>query len=188
MASQWKTFQRFAEQLVFGEGPKLIRTLQHPIKVGLETGLNILAGAAPEPSEATASRPVTHRSVPTAQRARRLVYGPNLAGRADPGEVVWTWLVHDDDPSRGSDRPVLVVGRDQSILLGLVLSDQDHHHEANWIAVDSASWDYEQRYGWVRMDRVVDVPEEGIRREGAVLARDVFDVVASRLRRYYSWS
>jgi hypothetical protein len=40
----------------------------------------------------------------------------------------------------------------------------------------------------VRLDRVLDVPEEGIRREGAVLARETFEVVAKRLRTEYSWS
>ena len=30
MASQWKTFQRFAENLVFNEAPKLIRQLPNP--------------------------------------------------------------------------------------------------------------------------------------------------------------
>jgi hypothetical protein len=30
MASQWRTFQRLAEHLVFNEAPKLIRQLQSP--------------------------------------------------------------------------------------------------------------------------------------------------------------
>jgi hypothetical protein len=38
------------------------------------------------------------------------------------------------------------------------------------------------------LDRVLDVPEEGIRREGAILEREVFEVVATRLRTDYSWS
>jgi hypothetical protein len=40
----------------------------------------------------------------------------------------------------------------------------------------------------VRLDRVLDVPEEGIRREGAILERETFEIVATRLRRDYSWS
>jgi hypothetical protein len=32
------------------------------------------------------------------------------------------------------------------------------------------------------------VPEEGIRREGAILARERFDIIATRLRAEYSWS
>ena len=57
----------------------------------------------------TAGRPVTSGSVPTAHRARRVVYAPDLDGRADPGEIVWTWVVYEEDPTRGKDRPVLVV-------------------------------------------------------------------------------
>lgn len=43
------------------------------------------------------------------------------------------------------------------------------------------------RESWVRLDRVLDVPEESIRREGAILEREVFDVVAARLRADYAW-
>ena len=110
-------------------------------------------------------------------------------GVADPGEVVWTWVVYEDDPSRGKDRPVLVVGRDRQLLLGLMLWSQDHHRDdPNWLNISSGGWDHEGRVSWVRLDRVLDVPEEGIRREGAILERDMFDVVAGRLRAEYSWS
>ncbi len=132
---------------------------------------------------------MTNNSVPTAQRARRLVYAPDLDGRADPGEVVWTWVVYEDDPSRGKDRPVLVVGRDRQTLLGLMLSSQERHqNEREWVGIGSGPWDYEARSSWVRLDRVLDVPEEGIRREGAILERETFEIVAARLRAEYSWS
>ena len=136
-----------------------------------------------------AGRPVSSNFVPTAHRARRIAYSPDLDGRADPGEIVWTWVVYEDDPSRGKDRPVLVVGRDRSVLLGLMLSSQDHHrNDPNWISIGSGTWDYDGRVSWVRLDRVLDVPEEGIRREGAILEREIFDLVATRLRAEYSWS
>jgi hypothetical protein len=32
------------------------------------------------------------------------------------------------------------------------------------------------------------VPEEGIRREGAIMERHMFELVAGRLRAEYSWS
>ena len=200
MASQWKTFQRLAGHLVFNEAPKLIRQLQKPenvprtiqqgIKLGIDAGLSVLAGATAEPRPAiSAGRPVTKDSVPTAHRARRIAYAPDLDGRADPGEVVWTWVVYEDDPSRGKDRPVLVVGRDSSTLLGLMLSSQERHEtERDWIGIGTGSWDYEGRASWVRLDRVLDVPEESIRREGAVLDRETFEIVAMRLRADYSWS
>ena len=193
MASQWKAFQKFAENIVFNEAPKLIRQLPKPERViqqGLRIGMEALAGqAAPTPVALTTGRPVTRASVPTAQRARRIFYAPNLDGRADPGEIVWTWVVYEDDPTRGKDRPVLVVGRDQRTLLGLMLSSQEHHaRDDAWVGIGPGNWDYDGRPSWVRLDRVLDVPEDGIRREGAILDRDRFEVIATRLRAEFSWS
>ncbi|ANE80036.1 growth inhibitor PemK [Mycobacterium adipatum] len=193
MASQWKAFQKFAENIVFNEAPKFIRQLPKPERViqqGLRIGMEALAGqAAPTPVALTTGRPVTRASVPTAQRARRIFYAPNLDGRADPGEIVWTWVVYEDDPTRGKDRPVLVVGRDQRTLLGLMLSSQEHHaRDDAWVGIGTGNWDYDGRPSWVRLDRVLDVPEDGIRREGAILDRDRFEVIATRLRAEFSWS
>lgn len=196
MAPPWKTFQRFAENLVFNEAPKFIRqqlqsdTVARGIQQGIRLGLDAITGTAPSDAPAiTSGRPVSQNFVPTAHRARRLVYAPDLDGRADPGEIVWTWVVYEDDPTRGKDRPVLVVGRDRRTLLGLMLSSQEYHHDdKDWVGIGSGSWDYEGRASWVRLDRVLDVPEEGIRREGAILDREVFEVVATRLRAEYSWS
>ena len=64
----------------------------------------------------------------------------------------------------------------------VVLGDRD------WVGIGSGAWDYEGRKSWVRLDRVLHVPEEGIRREGAILDREIFDVVAARLRAEYAWS
>jgi PemK-like, MazF-like toxin of type II toxin-antitoxin system len=196
MASQWKTFQRLAEHLVFNEAPRFIRQLQRPetlprsIQQGIKAGIDALIGYDDEAAPAiTSGRPVTKDSVPTTHRARKLVYAPDLDGQADPGEVVWTWVVYEDDPSRGKDRPVLVVGRDRRTLLGLMLSSQERHNsDREWVGIGSGPWDYEGRPSWVRLDRVLDVPEEGIRREGAILERATFEIVAARLRRDYSWS
>src|SRR4051812_38683368 len=76
---------------------------------------------APKPA---APKPRPPRQVPTRDRGRRIGYAPNLDGDADPGEIVWTWVPYEDDPSQGKDRPVLVVGRDDRTLLGLMLSSQ----------------------------------------------------------------
>ena len=191
MASQWRTFQRVAEHLVFNEAPRLIRQLQHSptVQRGIQIGIDAIIGATSEaPAEITTGRPVTRTSTPTAHRARRLVYSPDLDGRADPGEVVWTWVTYEEDPTRGKDRPVLVVGRDHATLLGLMMSSQERHAaDRDWVGIGSGSWDYDGRPSWVRLDRVLDVPEESIRREGAILDRTAFDVVAARLRREYSW-
>src|SRR6202022_4256323 len=93
MAPPWKTFQRFAENLVFNEAPKFIRhqlqqsdTLQRGIQQGIRLGLDVIAGTAPRPDAPaiTSGRPVSQNFAPTAHRARRLVYAPDLDGRADP--------------------------------------------------------------------------------------------------------
>lgn len=195
MASQWRTLQRFQrnlENFVFNEAPRFIRQLQNSpsIQRGIKLGMDVLAGtAASPPTEIAAGRPVTRTSVPTAHRARKLVYAPDLDGRADPGEIVWTWVAYEEDPTRGKDRPVLVVGRDRQTLLGLMLSSRERHaDDRDWVGIGSGSWDDDGRPSWVRLDRVLDVPEEGIRREGAILQREMFDVVAARLRADYSWS
>jgi hypothetical protein len=197
MASQWRTFQRLAEHLLFSEAPKLLRQLQDPnamqrtLQQGLRMGIEALvAGALPAQQQVAiaSGRPVTNTSTPTAHRAREVVYAPDLDGRADPGEIVWTWVTYEDDPTRGKDRPVLVIGREERTLLGLMLSSQTHHgDDPTWISIGAGSWDYEGRPSWVRLDRVLDVPEEGIRREGAILDRPTFEVVATRLRVEYSW-
>ena len=181
-----------AGHLVFNEAPKLIRQLQHSptVRRGIKIGIDsIIAAATESPAEITTGRPVTRNSAPTSHRARKIVYSPDLDGRADPGEVVWTWVTYEEDPTRGKDRPVLVVGRDHATLLGLMMSSQERHvTDRCWVGIGSGPWDYEGRPSWVRLDRVLDVPEESIRREGAILDRSVFEQVAARLRRDYSWS
>ncbi|MEU8242878.1 type II toxin-antitoxin system PemK/MazF family toxin [Actinoplanes missouriensis] len=127
------------------------------------------------------------RAVPK-PRGRHLAYAPNLDGDADPGEIVWTWVPYEDDPSQGKDRPVLVVGRDANTLLGLMLSSQsDRDGQRNWLALGPGDWDRDARPSWVRLDRVLEVDEDGIRREGAILDRPRFDRVAAILRRNYGW-
>jgi hypothetical protein len=124
-----------------------------------------------------------------ARAGRRLVYAPQLDGQADPGEIVWTRVVYEDDPTRGKDRPVLVVGREHGALLGLMLSSQrERDGQRHWFGLGPGAWDRESRPSWVRLDRVLEVAEDGIRREGAVLDRARFEAVAAALRRDYGWA
>lgn len=139
--------------------------------------------AGPRPSGGVA------RTAPAADRARRVVYAPDLDGSADPGEIVWTWVPFEEGDGRGKDRPVLVVGREGRDLVGLMLSSQhDRADDRNWLGVGAGAWDGEHRPSYVRLDRVIEVGEHAIRREGAVLEESRFDRVAEALRTRYGWT
>lgn len=118
------------------------------------------------------------------------VYDPHPDGRPDPGEVVWTWVPYEDDPSEGKDRPVLVIGwadgRRGDRLQALMLTSKDHDRDAaaqarlgrHWLDIGSGPWDRQRRPSEVRLDRILEVRAEDVRREGAALDRDTFQRVA----------
>jgi hypothetical protein len=177
------------------KGPKAPRAL-NAVQASKATGATGAAAKAPRTGtapakSAPAGRPPTKAStaLPTREAERhRLVYAPQPDGEADPGEVVWTWVAYEDDPSQGKDRPVLVVGRDGAFVLGLMLSSQtDRDGQPHWLGLGPGAWDRQDRPSWVRLDRVLQVPEDGIRREGAVLDRARFERIAAALRREYGW-
>ncbi|HEY0001004.1 MAG TPA: type II toxin-antitoxin system PemK/MazF family toxin [Actinoplanes sp.] len=139
------------------------------------------------PEQPTAA--VRERLVPTPRAGgRQLAYAPNPDGDADPGEIVWTWVPYEEDASQGKDRPVLVVGRSGRTVVGLMLSSQSERDgQRDWLALGPGSWDRENRPSWIRLDRVIEVDQDAIRREGAVLDRPRFDRVAATLREKYGW-
>ena len=121
-------------------------------------------------------------------------YEPNPDGQPDPGEVVWAWVAYEDDPSQGKDRPVLLVGRDGDDLLGFQLTSKDHDRDAedearygrHWMDVGSGDWDREHRDSEVRLDRLLRLPVDEVRREGAALDREVFDAVVLAAREHHA--
>ncbi|MGK7223733.1 type II toxin-antitoxin system PemK/MazF family toxin [Kocuria flava] len=117
----------------------------------------------------------------------RPVYRPLSDGQADPGEVVWTWVPFEEDPSRGKDRPVLVVDRAGEHLLCLMLTSRDRtdhlRQDPDYVDVGTGAWDPRGRPSEVKLDRVVQVLPADVRREGAVLPEDRFDRVAAALHR-----
>ncbi|GAA0956959.1 hypothetical protein GCM10009558_075160 [Virgisporangium aurantiacum] len=147
--------------------------------------LKRLLGRAEPPG---AAQPARRRQVRALRRAP-LSYAPNPNGRADPGEIVWTWVSYEDDPRQGKDRPVLVVGRDGRTVFGLMLSSQsDRDGQRDWLALGADPWHRDNRPSWLRLDRVLRMPDDGIRREGAVLDRTRFDAVCTALRADYGWT
>ena len=120
-------------------------------------------------------------------------YEPEQDGEPDPGEVVWAWVPFEDDPDRGKDRPVLVIGRDGSELLCLQLTSKDHDRDAedeakygrHWMDVGSGDWDRDGRPSEVRLDRLLRMSESAVRREGAALPEATFDEVVTAADRHH---
>jgi len=116
----------------------------------------------------------------------RAVYAPDLDGEPDPGEIVWTWVPYEEADGRGKDRPVLLVGHDGQWLLGLMLTSRDHDTrpapaDEHWMDIGTGAWDSKRRPSEVRLDRVIRIDPDGVRREGAVLEAARFDEVARSL-------
>ena len=111
-------------------------------------------------------------------------YSPHLDGDADPGEVVWTWVPYEEDPSQGKDRPVVIIGRKGTLLLGVPLTSKVHHNEAQ-VVVGRGPWDREGRVSYAKVERLLEVDPQQVRREGAVLERQHFDDVVAGVRRVH---
>ena len=119
-------------------------------------------------------------------------YAPQPDGAPDPGEVVWTWVPYEEDHSRGKDRPVLLVGHNGRYLLGLMLTSRDHDQDAHagndYVDIGTGAWDRQSRPSEAKVDRILQISPDGIRREGAVLDRRRFELVAAVLRRRHGWN
>ena len=146
----------------------------------------------------TAARPAqtaTGRAPADFTGTVRTSYAPHLDGVADPGEIVWTWVPFEEDPSRGKDRPVLVIGRDSTWLLALMLSSKEHTATTlgeqrpgqRWIDIGTGAWDPRRRPSEVRLDRVLRIDPRRVRREGAALDRAQFDLIARSRPGSRSW-
>ena len=140
-------------------------------------------GAAGSPARTPAGTP-----------APESAYAPELDGEPDPGEVVWAWVPYEDDPSQGKDRPVLVLdtagGGEGDGWTGLMLSSQDHDRDAEdearfgryWMDVGTGGWDSQGRPSEVRLDRLIHLERDGVRREGAALDETIFTAVVEARR------
>jgi len=123
-------------------------------------------------------------------------YAPRADGLPDPGEVVWAWVPFEDDPAQGKDRPVLLLARDGDAWLGLGLTSKDHDRDTgrqaaagrHWMDVGAGGWDRQGRPSEVRLDRLLRLRPDAIRREGAALPRPVFDRVVAAAREHHRFA
>ena len=120
-----------------------------------------------------------------------LEYSPNPDGKPDPGEIVWTWVPFQEDSTKGKDRPVLLIGRDGSWLLGIMLTSKDHDNYTRgreiWMDIGAGPWDRQRRPSEVRLDRIIRIDPRAVRREGATVSRAVFYEVSHSLSSLHHW-
>ena len=91
---------------------------------------------------------------------------------------------------------MLLLGRRQAAWLGLMLTSKDHDRDAaeearagrQWMDVGTGDWDRERRPSEVRLDRVIVLEPDAIRREGAALDRAMFDRVVAAARLCTRWT
>lgn len=130
---------------------------------------------------------VQRRRQPTARSVERDVtieYSPQIDGDPDPGEVVWTWVPFEDDPTLGKDRPVVVIGRHGELLSGVALTSKSKSRD-DYVAVGTGDWDSSHRVSYAKVDRLLDIDPDEVRREGAILSRRHFDDVVEAVGRFH---
>lgn len=138
--------------------------------------------SAPKPSEPAATVASDGSDYPGDYRDMiNFEYSPSLDGDADPGEIVWTWVPFEEDHSQGKDRPVILVGRDGEYLLALMMTSKDHnnreHADSNYLDIGSGPWDPQGRASEVKLNRVIRVRPDAMRREGAIMPEDTFRLI-----------
>lgn len=158
--------------------------------------------SAPRPSAATTSGlpgPNDHAVVYSVAKngMPNFVYDPAQDGDADPGEVVWTWVPYEDDPTQGKDRPVLVLARLGDAVVFAQMTSQDHveqgagvgredHLGRQWIEMGSGDWDRQGRPSEARIDRLLVAHKNSIRREGGKLDKTRFTQITRAISSIHS--
>lgn len=119
-------------------------------------------------------------------------YAPRSDGHPDPGEVVWAWVPYEEDASRGKDRPVVLVAHEGETWFALPMTSKDHDRDADqeasegrfWMDVGTGGWDTRGRPSEVRLDRLLRLHTDDVRREGAALDPAVFAAVVAAAAPY----
>ena len=139
---------------------------------------------------ATSNRPQTSiREANIADALAHASYTPVMDGDADPGEVVWTWVPYQEDSSVGKDRPAVVIGAQGEGVYLLQLTSKDHTRDAAqeaaagryWLDIGAGDWDSKGRPSEVRLDRALWVKATDVRREGAILPKKTWQLIADAL-------
>ncbi|ADH92711.1 type II toxin-antitoxin system PemK/MazF family toxin [Arcanobacterium haemolyticum] len=123
----------------------------------------------------------------------RFAYNPVRNDAPDPGEVVWTWVPYEENDGRGKDRPVLVAamyGPDHVVFAQTTSKDHDRDaaDEARWgrywMDIGSGPWDAKRRDSEVRLNRLMIVHVDQIRRTGGQIDRAIFERVVAGIKKH----
>lgn len=178
---------------------RLMGALGRILRDTLRAGLRSLSGPTRRSAPAPRSRPRSRTR--TSGRSAypgdfpgmpQVSYRPQRGAQPDPGEIVWTWVPYEEDHTRGKDRPVLLVGWDGPWLLAVQLTSRDHDRDAGqeassgryWVDIGVGEWDAQRRPSEARVNRVVRVDPDAVRRVSVSLPRDRFDRVVAGMRRH----
>ncbi|UIZ91729.1 hypothetical protein JZY91_08310 [Corynebacterium sp. CNCTC7651] len=151
----------------------------------LDQGLALLNARLAAPAAERRGKRAARVSVrSTGKVPRNIYYAPDMDGNAEPGEVVWVTV-----PSHPpAERSMLVVGREQHEVLGLLISPvKAHADEQHWLGIGSGEWEASGEPCWVRLDKTLFVPETDVHRRGTIIPPLRFERVASRLRDRFDW-
>lgn len=121
-------------------------------------------------------------------------YSASLPGGHRSGEMLWTWIPFEDDASQGKDRPALVIGADGGRLLVTPATSKDHDRDEEqerragryWMDIGAGDWDSRRRPSEVRLDRIVPVQVDAIRRSSGRVSAQIFGQVADGIRRHWN--
>ena len=138
-----------------------------------------------KPKPAPKLMPVSGRGIQPESNELVFEYTPDLDGDPDPGEVVWTWVPYEEDPTQGKDLPVVIVGRRRRTMVGVALTSR-RRDDGPQVAVGPGAWDREGRPSYAKIGRLLEIDPEQVRREGAVLPRRTFDQVVTAVRREHA--
>ena len=180
--------------------PINLRSLANAVRISVRflqrLGSSAAGSAGPDAPTKARQDPPGRPSSPTAypgdfRGTATIRYAPKPDGNPDPGEIVWAWVPYEEDHSRGKDRPVLLVGKNGRYLLGVMLTSKDHDQAGNgsgeYMDIGTGSWDRQRRPSEANLGRILQVSPDAIRREGSVLDRKRFDLVAAGIRRRHGW-
>ncbi len=141
------------------------------------------APSAPtQPTQPT--QPAPRRADLPSEATVQIEYSPKIDGDPDPGDVVWVWVPFEEDPTQGKDRPLVVIGRRGSKLVGVPLTTKQNTDEAQ-VEVGTGDWDPKHRVSFARIWRMMDIDESAMRREGAILDTKRFELIVRAVDQYY---